>query len=426
MERKLKMLIDDYVTVIHTKNEERVSYPIFCNMRDMSYIDAATEFLSVKAEGKLHYWFQSVNLDSTDPTTYPIEKYKTLRPLKQNTVDQYGKYLGMFLRWCENKGQEAKDIDRYSYLNLETLNSSHCGSLEEYADDLKSGNFLNIQTAANYQMHMTIANEFLMFLYATKRRDKPYTPFNIIKPRRDFGNKAHEIKHWQIPTPSELKNWIASLKSEEDQLIAELVCYSGFRAGDVYNLKIDAVPNLLKAKDTGENDRVFFDVFDGKYSKARTTTMPRGTLEKLNYYIRKIRRKRLKALNIKSDYVFVSTQESNRGNQFSKAKLEYLFKRNSFDEDGQPHSNWRPHMGRHAFACHRLVELMVNDQIHFDVTLGDALAHTMMHEGALAKLQFEMGHVSAETTSQYLSWANRHKLELKVIEGEVRNLDYQD
>ena len=87
------MLINNYVTVIQTNNEERVSYPIFCNMRGMEYIDTDTEFLSVKAEGKLHYFFQSVNLYSTNPTTYPIEKYKTLRPLQQNTVEQYGKGL---------------------------------------------------------------------------------------------------------------------------------------------------------------------------------------------------------------------------------------------------------------------------------------------------------------------------------------------
>ena len=40
------MLINNYVTVIQTNNEERVSYPIFCNMRGMEYIDTDTEFYS--------------------------------------------------------------------------------------------------------------------------------------------------------------------------------------------------------------------------------------------------------------------------------------------------------------------------------------------------------------------------------------------
>ena len=413
------MNIDDHVSVISTKDEKRVSYPIYCNMRTMRYIDTATEFLSVKAEGKLHYWFQAVNNDSSNPINYPIEKYRSLKRLKQNTVDAYGHYLGMFLRWCEEKGKEAKDFERYDFHNLETLQSEHCGSLEEYADDLRRGKFLNIQTAMGYMMHVSIANEFLMFLYATKRRSKIYTHYNITKPKRDFGKKSKELKRWHIPTPSEIKAWIASLKSKEDQVIAELICFAGFRHDDVLSLQTQDVPHLAKVKETEEHERVWFDVFDGKFSKDRTTSMPIATLIKLRKYITDVRKKRLKKHNIESSLVFVSADSRNFGGAFSRQKIRSIFRQNSFGENGAPSDRWYPHMGRHAFACHRLVELMVNHQRLFNVSVGDALANAMLYESQLTALQMEMGHVDASTTTKYLEWANTNKIELAAINAEV-------
>lgn len=78
-------------------------------------------------------------------------------------------------------------------------------------------------------------------------------------------------------------------------------------------------------------------------------------------------------------------------------------------------------MGRHAFACHRLVELIVNHQRHFSVSVGDALANAMLYESQLSYLQLEMGHVQAATTAKYLEWANRNKIELAAINAEVLN-----
>lgn len=414
------MYIDDFISVIQTKDERRTSFPIYCNMRTMRYIDIATEFLSVKAAGKLHYWFQAVN-NSDDPINYPLDKYKNLKPLKQNTVNAYGHYLGMFLRWCEEKGYDCGDFERYDFHNVETLRSEHCGSLEEYADDLRQGAFLKVQNVMGFMMHVTIADEFLMFLYATKRRSKPYTHYNITKPRRDFGKKAIELKRWHIPAPSELKAWIASLKSTEDQLIAELICFAGFRHDDVLSLKEANVPNLAKAKETGEHDRVYFDVYDGKFSKDRTTSMPTSTLVKLRKYITDVRKKRLKKYDLKSPFVFVSTDSRNFGEPFSRQKVRNIFRQNFFGENGTPSQRWHPHMGRHAFACHRLVELIVNHQRHFSVSVGDALANAMLYESQLSYLQLEMGHVQAATTAKYLEWANRNKIELAAINAEVLN-----
>ena len=407
------MQIDKYVTII--KGADSSKMPLFCIMRNFEIINVATIYLQQKAKGQLFDWLRLAN--SNQAAGYDLTRYKSSRMLAASSMNIYAQDVKSFLQWCEEKAAASGDFEKYDFRNIENYKTQNFGAIEEYAEDLREQRFGDVTNPHRYAVQLHIANEFLMFCYAFGERTKPFMPFHVSKPRRAFGREQHDLKIWKIPSPSEIAEWISSLSSEEDQLIAELVCYSGFRADDVLSLQVKHVPSISDVT-YADNDRVMFEVFDSKRSKDRITTMPEYTFLRLNQFIVKTRRKKLKSHGIKSsEYVFVSTHPRNFGKPYSARKVQNIFSDTDFG------SKWHPHTGRHAFAVHRLIQLINNDVMMLGFSLGDALINTAMHQGPLVSLQAEMGHASVETTADtYLKYLQRHTQDVQKFSMELSDV----
>ena len=407
------MLIDNYVTVAKGAGGSS-EMPLFCIMRNFEFVNVATIYLQQKAKGQLFDWFRQANLNKA--AAFDLTRYKSSKMLAPSSMNIYAQDVKSFLQWCEEKAAACGDFEKYDFRNIESYQSQTFGSIEEYAEDLREQKFGDVTHPDRYSLQLHIANEFLMFCFAFGERSKPFTPFHISKPRRSFGKAKHDLKIWKIPSPSEIEDWISSLPSEEDQLIAELVCYAGLRADDVLSLEVERVP-AIGEEIYADNDRVLFEVFNSKRSKDRVTTMPEDTFFKLNRYIRQQRRKKLKNAGIKSsDFVFVSIDARNFGNAYSKRKIQNIFSDTPFGK------RWHPHTGRHAFAVHRLIQLINNDVVTLGHSLGDALVNAAMHQGPLVNLQAELGHASVETTADtYLRYLQTNSQDVAQFTTELTN-----
>ena len=421
------MYLDETLSVMKVSTDSHTSYPHFINMRTMEILEPATKFLIAKSEAKLHEVYSYAN--KTLHADFEVDRYYKKRKLLPASLDTYAMHLRVFLTWCELKGQACDDYERYNFKNITSYQSQY-GSLDEFANDLAEGNFGDLKSVAGYSTRLTIADEFLKFLYATGEREI-YTSYNINTPSKDFFDDG-SLDLWTIPLKSEIEYWISGLKGEENKLIAELICYAGFRRADILNLKVKDVPkNLLGVKETPPN-RFVYKVHKSKGSKDRLTTMPQETFYRLLDYISK-RKTRLKKLGLdpNNPYVFVSTRKNAKGKPFSAQKVSQIFRPSAWKPPttSAPNTNkfwesdkWHPHMGRHAFACHRLVELIYVRAKTHQTTIGDALANISLHQGATVKLANEMGHAQVSTTTdEYMQWIDDNPIEVAAI---IEDQDY--
>jgi integrase len=420
------MYFDQYITIIHPESDYEVSIPQFLRMRDCEFMDIATEFLIQKSEGRLYdiYKFSNdyVGMD------YNLVPYLTTNGsakkthLAESTIKLLAYHLSYFLQWCEMKGEE----ESYRKYDLRTItghrrNGSSFASVEDYSDDLRKLNYGSGRDKNVYTQRVNIVNELLMYAFTIGWREEEYRP---ISPARMRGNiqsidtvgnprRRKNKSEWVIPSPLEVNNWITAIEDEENQLMAELACYGGFRKKDILNLRASTM-KLQNYDDTERDDRSYFWVFRSKGEKDRKTTLPNTTIKKLNKYIKGSRRDRLKSWAVSSDYVFLSPRAKTKGHPFTRIKVDEIFRNSPFGE------NWTPHQGRHTFAVHRLAQLIHRNMQVLNSDLESALLNAIYHQGPLPTLQSEMGHSSSQTTEDYLRWGQRKIVEFTKIVADLK------
>ncbi|WP_417812516.1 tyrosine-type recombinase/integrase [Thalassospira alkalitolerans] len=420
------MHIDEYITIIHPEADQPLSIPQFLRMRDFEFMDIATEFLIQKSEGRLYDIFKFAN--DYKGMDYNLTPYMTTKGaakrtcLAMSTIKLLAHHISFFFQWCEMKSEDDnhRKYDLRSILGHRWCGSSYA-SVEDYSDDLRELIYGSGRDRNVYTQRVNIVNELLMYAFSVGWRDDEYRPIVPVRMRGNIqaidtaetSRKRKNKSDWIIPSPLEVKNWIAGIKSDENQLMAELACYGGFRKGDILGLRVSSM-KLQNYEDTERNDRSYFRVFYSKGGKDRKTTLPNSTIKKLNKYIKTSRQHRLNAWAVDSDYVFLSPSAKAKGRPFTRIKVDEIFRNSPFGE------NWTPHQGRHVFAVHRLAQLIHRNMQAFNSDLENALLTAINHQGPLPTLQSEMGHASSETTEAYLRWGQRKIVEFTKIVADMK------
>ncbi|SDP34755.1 hypothetical protein SAMN04488512_1142 [Sulfitobacter litoralis] len=207
---------------------------------------------------------------------------------------KYHQHLLHFLAWCEYRGKEDGNFERFSWKHLTAyrkvgLNSA--GSLEEYERDQTDKRRPDLRSASPSQVltRIGIANSFLLFCTATGYRKKAFSPYLATVNKSYLDRHELRHKHWEIPEVEDLANWVRNQNSVRNRVAAGLMAFGGLRVQDMLQMQCGDIPKLLDAKPIG-TWRVGIPVF-GKGRKWRTTSIPNWVYTDLLEFVGPERRK---------------------------------------------------------------------------------------------------------------------------------------
>jgi len=320
---------------------------------------------------------------------------------------KYHQHLLHFLAWCEYRGQEEGNLDRFSWENLTAYRKAginSVGSLEDYERDQTDKRRPDLRSASPSQVltRIGIANSFLVFCTATGYRQKAFSPY-LATANKSYLDR-HELRHehWEIPEVEDLAEWVRSQDSLRNRVAAGLMVFGGLRVQDMLPSQRGDIPKCLDAKPIG-TWRVGIPVF-GKGRKWRTTSIPKWVYTDLLEFVGPERRRlreywasRGKSLPMGREApIFVSTKEPRFGQPLSRVFLDDMTSRSIIVH---------PHNARHAFAYWRLIELLAQRAEAIAKTPMTVLMEAGMVQSELEILKFEMGHSRTSTTEGYLKHA---------------------
>ena len=398
------------------KNQDEFVIPTFYNERTETVMVEPYSFLLEIQNNVLadHYLSHDRAKDYYNNGTGLVGK-KT--PVSPRTISTYCNYLHKFLVWCEYKGAETCNYEKYDPKNLSAINRfDDRGSLEEYRDDLLNDPKWSSKNPSILKTHTAVVNSYILFLYAYGARQHHFEPYNFAIPRSYAATDGMKPQQVEFPYPTSIKAWIQSIDKLNHRVILGLICFGGLRADEVLNLRRGDIPvKVLEQRSVpvgeyGKRIQLFLPARATKGSKARYTSIPRFVMDDLKEYydqrqsigVKLKREGREIARASKDEYLLL-----NFHNKVGAKSTIGLIKK-AFEDC--PFEGWSPHKGRHAFAVNRLAELMALQQggVHEgNLSSAEKAERALLTQTPLQELRDEMGHVSEKTTDIYLKGARR-------------------
>lgn len=241
--------------------------------------------------------------------------------------------------------------------------------------------------------------------------------------------RTNREKRLIIPSKVAVTEWLERIRtsrSKEDYLMARLAFDVGLRKEEIVLLRTSCLPKIAQF---GLNDFQQFQVTfgtkgrrragdDERKGKPRIVQVPTEFARELVGYSRSKGgrsariRKILKAQPWLEDTVrnelFLSPRT---GNPYSASHLNLVFA-----DCTPPVSPWKPHLGRHTYACWLLVTLI---RKHAEMASEvEAISHSKFgsfSQNSIQTVRAFLGHESTDTTDQYVQWAHDHMLSNREI-----------
>lgn len=361
------------------------------------------------------------------------------RRLSYPTVDSLrsmGDRLKNFLEWCASKKLDWRYADYTRHVVGAYQTAMSTGDWSRYGEPL-AGKTINARASE--------ATLFLSWAEQTGLRAKDAAPFRVptwrskrktsskpLKFNADTGvlTRAGEVPErpplFVLPTPEQVGTWLRRVYVTRGQvkgLCCELILETGIRNRECVRWRADYLPSdrdqwhvrggkvviCLRAGTKGR--RASPSAIDGP---ARWIALPIGLAERLHSYRQNERssqharwvraaknpEERARRQRQGSPPELFLGERSNR--PFSTRMLRRAWSETPSDIEG-----WRPHLGRHYFACHKLIDITLKKiraagrelgQLNSDWLMGSLLSDIT------TVLRPQLGHVSDSTTNDYLAW----------------------
>lgn len=369
------------------------------------YIREVNRYLRERATLDWHPSFARGKMQAT------IQRRK-LKYLAQKSLKNTADCLKNFIEWCD-----ASDLDwrKANYLEHLMQYREHMasGAWSQDGEPLASG---TIEQRIDYACEFLtwaadrrLRLEFKMVTGSITVSMKGGTGTNTSRSvTHRAGRKRQAPASLRLPKMEEIKFWLKSIKTKRGYskwLLCRFILQTGCRASEAVLFRSQSLPpredwNLI-------GDQITVRLEHGtKGGKERDIRIPVSfALELDNYRMGR----RLKSLTkyLKENKKFPQPMElflsEYDGRPVSKNTLQKTWK------VGAPYSAWSPHLGRHTWACMTLINHMKNEARKYNEGDLSGMPEAFMWEAGRnavqTQIQPQLGHVSEETTAQYLRWA---------------------
>ncbi|WP_417431404.1 tyrosine-type recombinase/integrase [Kiloniella sp.] len=330
----------------------------------------------------------------------------------QSTLKTTAYRLKNFIEWCDAVNLDWREATYLEHL-MKYREHMASGVWSQDGDPLASGTIeLRIDSACEFLIWGTdrwIRSEFKMVTGTVAVSMKTGTGKNSSRSvTHRAGRKRQAPASLRLPEMDEINFWLKSIKTKKGYskwLLCRFVLQTGCRAAEAVLFRSESLPpredwNLI-------GNQVTVRLKHGtKGGKERDIRIPVDFAIELDNYRSGRRLKSLSKLlkeNKKSPHppeLFLSEYD---GKPFSTTTLQRTWK------IGAPYSAWSPHLGRHSWACLTLLEHMEGEAQKYDegnlAGMPEAFLWEAGRNAVQLHIQPQLGHVSDETTTQYLRWA---------------------
>lgn len=370
--------------------------------RELQVETEATDYLRWKATG---LW-----------RSKSMSAYSSLSRPSANTIKGSSADLVNFLDWCESRHVDWRNL---SYINL----------VDHYQGEMTSGRWNLLRKGcplapSTINRRLLTVCDFLEFAAGrgwrgpiavqTEPVRHPTAPGKTTRAR--VGRVRRNPKELRLPTLAELNDWMSEVKSQSGftaYLMVKTAISVALRAEEIVLLRAEQLPELpsdggrksarllLKYGTKGKRD--YKD--PNKEGKNRFVRVPVDLLSELHAY-KKLRRRlslsRLEAENpdhpVPEELFLLET----KGTGFSYDWFHEIWT----SAKPLPFEGFSPHHARHIWACYTLL-----DKIKQHMELSNGISGPLenvaraMHETLITTyIKPQLGHISEETTENYLNW----------------------
>lgn len=357
-------------------------------------------------------------------------------PTRQSLVT-YCSYLINFLDWCEQTSRDWRTIAYTSDL-VHGYQAQMGSGLWSASGKPLSARTINLRVAE--------AMRFLQWGAARSLRK----PFDFITVTRSVSIPSHQQAGRQVqketqvragkvrqdpatlrlPTPSEVSRWLKVVEVEKGvtkMLMCDLILQTALRREEACRWRMDTLP-LSRADWNINGDTVTVKIgygakggktndIDGEeLGPPRFITMPLSMAERLHQY-----RANIRPAN-RSIFVRANSTTPVERRELAKTNPRQLF---LSDTNGRPiqyytlyaawtgvscmpFKGWSPHCGRHYWACDKLLSAVKQNAAALGSPLNASTSSNWItgcvNDTIMLVIQPQLGHVSADTTEQYLKW----------------------
>lgn len=374
------------------------------------YHKAASYYLIARAKG------EAFGGDGRQVTSFPVE----------GSLQQYAYTLCDFLAWCDWISKPWTEIIYFDDLVQRYQKHMLDGIWAATPGEGLSPRTVNrrVDEAVSFLKWAGHCGLRSPFEYATKTISLPYASNPSGGETRTTG-KTRTGKARQkpstlvIPKPNQISPWIKSIRAEKGEtkvLMTELVLDTGIRREECVQWRRSYLP-ADRAKWNVVGDEILVTLKYGtKGNKERDILVPVKMADRLREYEQKIRpASRLKyvrapkdlaeqkrRLREPEDRLFLSEHD---GRPVSPKKLYQAWTKVS----NKPVDHWSPHLGRHWWACNKLLQLYNDErQMMKDgwKPTTDWITSTSTN-WLETHIKPQLGHVDARTSAAYITWMRR-------------------
>lgn len=352
----------------------------------------------------------------------------------------FGDCLTNFLEWTEWRGLDWRDV-RYTE---DIING--------YQEDMLSGAWsVSAEKLSAATVNLRVGEVCNFLSWAGERALR--SPFLLITKIVQVTSKArwiangkitHDVemrvgrvrpdpKNFDIPADGMVQTWHKAVGIEKGYtkaLICELIIKSGIRREEAVEWQIDTLPEdelLWRKTTTGDSVVVKveygakgdkrLDEFGEEVGPARDITIPLSLARSIANYrtFRRpgIRSKYAQAANTPEEQKRRSREKERRLflSEFTGEKISAQTIYNTWTTvTKRPFIGWSPHMGRHYWACKKLIDLLREDARRHGIKDTEPLPPWIFvntESYINLYIQPQLGHVDPATTQDYLAWTQK-------------------
>ncbi|MBB5713075.1 site-specific integrase [Sphingomonas xinjiangensis] len=395
----------------------RFAHVPFLVLRDMSYPEEANRFLRERALGIWH------------PNRREATAYGEVVALSANTVRSYANDLKSFITFTERR-------------RLDWRRLSHADLLGSYDKAMSSGQLRSRGStplaAATINRRIAIAIEFMLwggdralrgpFVVLSSRngrsrstggRGRRTTSGGLIQGR--IGIHRQHPSRLRLPSKQELDLWLAEVLARAGptlHLAIRHIINTGCRLMETALVREWQVPD----PDTVDLHRparmeIFYGAKGGREvgdpdlkGAPRSLRFKRQHLVDLDRY-RRLRRKKTLAVFKERNPGEPLPPQLFLSERTGKPITSQAIYRAWHNTATAPFPGWSPHLGRHTFACHTLLELLEEDAQRIkQFVQNQPRAYVVSRVEDLTRVYLRpiLGHVDEKTTELYLEWIADH------------------
>lgn len=405
----------------------------FLVSRDMDYAEEPNRYLRERALGMWH------------PNRRDATPYGIVKALGATSVWNYANDLKYFISYLERRRSDWREL-------------SHSDLLNCYDADMASGKLRGRGSkplaASTINRRISIAIEFLLWASDRALR-KPFVvlaKLTRIRPgtggmrfgatseiQGRIGMHRQNPKRLRLPSPQELESWLSELRARYGatmHLAVRWVLHTGCRLKETSLVREWQIPDP-QTVDLHRPARmeICFGTKGGRRigdptlsGTPRVLRFKRHFLAEVDRYRRLRRRKALaiwRANNPGERAPEILFLDERTGKPITSDQI-YRAWHNTVSK---PFPGWSPHLGRHAFACYALLDILDEEADRLERQV-HALprSHIIARVEDLIRVYLRpiLGHVDEKTSELYLEWIADHLLVAEHRAGWSNFLDDVD